>query len=349
MVGVVSGQALSPAPHRRGRWRSTAPCAGEDAPSHDATTKISSNRPGSLSVAEQPPLGGAGPKSRLAYPDHRRHELALMLGRDQVGVPTTTGPESPSGLESDIRIRPNDDVAGPCWRCRQTARCGSMRQLQPSMPAATRKVTVSPKESATTPHAAPRRLAHRRAPSGRRTTRARTQRGKKSCSNVLTVASTPTHAMPAGIRTMTTTTVECTKITTTRAQANTPPISPMRTFTDSRARTFDSTDAPAIAPTPRAPSRRPYPPDRVRGVGSRRGGAAPRARSPGQERAPPGAKSGGRPAHSGRIDRRPEAPTRIARGSAGSCRGSAATGRQRGRRRGTSRHRGQRPPPPLCR
>jgi hypothetical protein len=101
-----------------------------------------------------------------------------------------------------------------------------------------------------------------------------------------------------------------------------------------------------MAPAPRAPSSSPYPlePSPRRRLATR--GRSAQSALAGRGTAPPGTGSGGRPAHRGRIGRRPEAPTRTARGSAAWRPNSAATERRRARTGGTSRRRGQRPPRP---
>ena len=58
---------------------------------------------------------------------------------------------------------------------------------------------------------------------------------------MFTVASMATHTIPAGISTITTTTVDRTTIIAARATLNTAPTSPMTAFADSRARTFERT------------------------------------------------------------------------------------------------------------
>jgi len=53
--------------------------------------------------------------------------------------------------------------------------------------------------------------------------------------------------------------VDRTRIIAARAALNTAPASPMMPVADSRPRTFERTETPAMAPAPRAPSSSPYP------------------------------------------------------------------------------------------
>ena len=74
-------------------------------------------------------------------------------------------------------------------------------------PAATRKATVSPKASADpTPHGGAQALRTEEHHLVDGQAASRTQAGKKSWSEVLTVASTPTQAIPVGTSTITTAT-----------------------------------------------------------------------------------------------------------------------------------------------